>query len=228
MHKTALVTGGNRGIGLEIVRQLAERGFIVYLACRNEVVGRQASAGISGEVHVIQMDVSKPISIIEAAWRLAAECKGLDVLVNNAAVLLGEHSSIKDMDMDLLERTLQTNTLGALRVAQEFLPMLEKSETPRIINVSSGAGQLSDGLGTWAPAYCISKTALNAVTRQLASALPRFAVNSVTPGWVRTKMGGEDAPLTIVEGADSIVWLATEAPQSLTGKFLREREEIEW
>lgn len=228
MKKTALVTGGNRGIGLEIVRQLAAKDFTVYLACRNETAGKEAIKNITGDVRVILMDVSKQATVEAAVIRVSAETPVLDVLVNNAGVLLGESMSITDIDMDIMERTLQANTLGPLRVAQEFLPLLEKSESPRIINLSSGAGQLSDNMGTWAPAYCISKTALNAVSCQLASALPRFAVNAVSPGWVKTEMGGADAPLSVEEGADTVVWLATEAPQSLTGKFLRERKEIAW
>jgi NAD(P)-dependent dehydrogenase (short-subunit alcohol dehydrogenase family) len=97
-----------------------------------------------------------------------------------------------------------------------------------VINVSSGGGKLTGGADGWAPAYCISKTALNGVTVQLAAALPKFAVNSVCPGWVRKEMGGENASRSVEEGADTIVWLASEAPQDLTGKFLRDREEIPW
>jgi len=106
--------------------------------------------------------------------------------------------------------------------------LLGKSSAPRVINVSSGGGQLTDGADGWAPAYCISKTALNGLTSQLAAAKPDFAVNSVCPGWVRTDMGGPGAPRSVEQGADTIVWLATDAPQSLTGKFLRDRLPISW
>src|ERR687892_2172657 len=129
---------------------------------------------------------------------------------------------------EIFETTLRTNTLGALLVAQAFVPFLQKSDAPRIVNVSSGGGQLADGADGWAPAYCISKTALNGVTSQLAAALPKFAVNSVCPGWVRTDMGGQGATRSVEEGADTIVWLASDAPQKLTGKFLRDRKEIPW
>jgi NAD(P)-dependent dehydrogenase (short-subunit alcohol dehydrogenase family) len=105
---------------------------------------------------------------------------------------------------------------------------LAKSIAPRVINVSSGGGQLADGADGWAPAYCISKTALNGITSQLAAALPKFAVNSVCPGWVRTDMGGAGATRSVEEGADTIVWLATVAPQNLTGNFLRDRKAIPW
>ena len=108
------------------------------------------------------------------------------------------------------------------------MPLLSGSNTPRVINVSSGGGQLADGMDTWAPAYCLSKTALNAVTSLFAAALPNFSINSVCPGWVRTDMGGPNATRSLEEGADTIVWLATEAPASLTAKFLRDREAIAW
>ncbi len=113
-------------------------------------------------------------------------------------------------------------------MTRAFVPLLSKSKSPRVINVSSGGGQLTGGADGWAPAYCISKTALNGVTVQLAAALPKFAVNSVCPGWVRTEMGGENASRSVEEGADTIVWLAGEAPQNVTGKFLRDRKEIPW
>jgi len=123
---------------------------------------------------------------------------------------------------------LRTNTLGALLLAQAFVPFLKKSDAPRIVNVSSGGGQLADGADGWAPAYCISKTALNGVTVQLAAALPKFAVNSVCPGWVRTDMGGASATRSVAEGASGVVWLASEAPHSMTGKFFRDRKVIPW
>jgi NAD(P)-dependent dehydrogenase (short-subunit alcohol dehydrogenase family) len=124
---------------------------------------------------------------------------------------------------------LETNTIGPLLVTQTFLPLVRKSQSGRIINVSSESGQLSE-MGTWAPAYSISKTALNGVTGQFAAALAEsnIAVNSVCPGWVKTDMGGRDAPRSVEQGADTIVWLATEAPQTLTGRFIRDRKAIPW
>src|SRR5205807_9145667 len=124
--------------------------------------------------------------------------------------------------------TLETNTLGPLRVTRAFVPLLRKSKAPRVINVSSGGGQLTGGADGWAPAYCISKTALNGVTAQLAAALPKLAVNSVCPGWVRTDMGGEGATRSVAEGAATIVWLGTDAPHDLTGKFVKDRKVIPW
>ena len=158
-----------------------------------------------------------------------AQFKGhLDVLVNNAGIIVDGDDGILKITDDILRRTIETNTLGALRVARAFEPLLSKSKTPRLINVSSGGGQLTGGADGWAPAYCISKTALNGVTSQLAAALPKFAINSVCPGWVRTDMGGQNATRSVEQGADTIVWLAADAPQKLTGKFLRDRKEIPW
>ena len=132
------------------------------------------------------------------------------------------------MAPEIFDATLRTNTLGPWLVAQAFLPFLRRSDAARIVNVSSSGGQLDGGADGWAPAYCVSKTALNGVTAQLAAALPKFAVNSVCPGWVRTEMGGENARLSVGEGASGVVWLATEAPHELTGKFFKERKEIPW
>ena len=150
------------------------------------------------------------------------------MLVNNAGIIVDGDSAILEISDDLFRNTLETNTLGALRVTRAFAPLLRKSKSPRVINVSSGGGQLTGGADGWSPAYCISKTVLNGVTSQLATALPKFAVNSVCPGWVRTEMGGENASRSVEEGADTIVWLASDAPQNVTGKFLRDRKEIPW
>jgi len=152
----------------------------------------------------------------------------LDVLVNNAGIIVDGDDAILQISDELFRKTLETNTLGALRVTRAFAALLRKGKAPRVINVSSGGGQLTGGADGWAPAYCVSKTALNGVTVQLAAALPTFAVNSVCPGWVRTEMGGENASRSVEEGADTIVWLASEAPQDLTGKFVRDRKEIPW
>lgn len=229
--KTALITGASRGIGYEVARQLAARGIHVILTARDAKAGQRAAETLSkagGTMAFIQLDVSDAHSVSAAAREFERTFDHLDVLVNNAGMICDGDSAILEIDPALLTKTLNTNTLGPLRVTQAFLPMLTKSSAPRIINVSSGGGQLADGADGWAPAYCISKTALNGVTSQLAAALPKFAINSVCPGWVRTDMGGSGAPRSLEQGADTIVWLATEAPQDLTGKFLRDRAEIPW
>lgn len=229
-RKTALVTGANKGIGFEVARELARMGFHVFVGARNVEAGRAAAEklGRESEVTFLEIDISDADSIRRAAEALARETDHLDVLVNNAGILLDEDKDALTITPDIFEKTLRTNALGPWLVTQAFAPFLRHGHQPRVVNVSSGGGQLEDGADGWAPAYCVSKTALNGVTVQLAAALPKFAVNSVCPGWVRTDMGGEDATRSVAEGASTIVWLATEAPHELTGKFVKDRKVIPW
>ncbi|MFL6530463.1 MAG: SDR family NAD(P)-dependent oxidoreductase [Chthoniobacterales bacterium] len=224
--KTVLVTGANRGIGREVARELAKKRFQVFVGARNAKAGRKAADDIGAKF--LEIDVANNDSVIAAARELAKQIDALDVLVNNAGIVVdGDDNVLKDTD-EMFRETFETNTLGPLRVTRAFVPLLEKSDAARVINVSSGGGQLDGGADGWAPAYCISKTALNGVTAQLAAALPKFAINSVCPGWVRTDMGGSGATRSVEEGADTIVWLATDAPHKLTGKFIKDRKEIPW
>jgi NAD(P)-dependent dehydrogenase (short-subunit alcohol dehydrogenase family) len=229
-QKTALVTGANKGIGFEVTRELARLGLRVFLGARNAEAGRAAAEKLrsAGDVLFLEIDISNEKSIRAAATELGRESARLDVLVNNAGVLLDDDKNALSITPGIFEATLRTNTLGPWLVTQAFVPLLKKSAAPRIVNVSSGGGQLEDGADGWAPAYCVSKTALNGVTVQLAAALPKFAVNSVCPGWVRTDMGGENATRSVAEGAATIVWLATDAPHDLTGKFVKDRKVIPW
>lgn len=224
--KTALITGAFRGLGLETARQLAARGFKVLITARDLEKASAAAAGLP-DASALQLDINDEASVARAA----AAVPELDVLINNAAILEPGDEDILRIPLEILERTLINNSVGALRVAQAFLPHLSRSKAGRIVNVSSGGGQLGDGeTSTWAPAYCISKTALNGVTCQLAAALKgqSIAVNSVCPGWCRTEMGGAGATRSAEEGAAGIVWLAAEAPQEKTGLFWRDREVIPW
>ena len=229
--KTVLVTGANKGIGREVARQLAAKGFHVFVGARNAKAGRKAAEEIAkqgGKATFLEIDVSDNDSVTSAAREFAETADRLDVLVNNAGIIVDGDDAVLEFSDDLVRKTVETNSLGPLRVTRAFAPLLQKSKAPRVINVSSSGGQLTGGADGWAPAYCISKTALNGVTVQLAAALPKFAVNCVCPGWVRTDMGGGNATRSVQEGADTIVWLASEAPQNLTGKFLRDRKEIPW
>ena len=229
-QKTALVTGANKGIGFEVARQLARQRFRVFLGARNEKAGGAAAEKLreDGNVVFLKIDISDANSIRTAAEEVSRQGDRLDVLVNNAGILLDEDKSALTITPDIFETTLRTNTLGPWLVAQAFAALLKKSQAPRIVNVSSGGGQLEDGADGWAPGYCVSKTALNGVTVQLAAALPKCAVNSVCPGWVRTDMGGANATRSVGEGAATIVWLAIDAPQELTGKFVKDRKVIPW
>src|SRR4051794_28772204 len=230
-ERIALVTGSNRGIGLEAARKLARRGFHAVIASRDEGKGRTAAEGIQrdgGKATFLPLDVSSSESIRTAVRRFGAVADRLDVLINNAGVYPDEGLTVLTLPRDLLAQTFQTNTFGPLEVTQAFLPYLRKSAA-RIINVSSGYGQL-EGLSPDVPSYCLSKLALNGLTIMLAEALraDHIAVNSMCPGWVRTDMGGPKATLSVEHGADTAVWLADEAPHELTGEFFRDRREIPW
>ncbi len=201
------------------------------MGARNAGAGHAAAEAIAksgGRATFLKIDVADDANITAAAREFSKGVNYLDVLVNNAGIITDGDHAILEVSDELLRKTLETNTLGALRVTRAFAPLLAKSKAPRVINVSTGGGQLTGGADGWAPAYCISKTALNGVTSQLAAALPKAAVNSVCPGWVRTDLGGRNATRSVEEGANTIVWLATDAPQNLTGKFLRDRKEIPW
>lgn len=232
MRKIALITGANCGIGLEVARQLSQEGFLTVIAARSRVAGENATKSLQrngADVRFIELDLADLGSVQNAAQTLAQQVDHLDVLANNAAILGDENLSVLETGAALLQNILTTNTIGPLLVTQAFLPLLSKSGAGRIINVSSSAGSLND-MTSYAPAYSISKAALNAVTRQLAAALQSkgIAVNSVCPGWVRIDMGGRHAPRSVAKGAETIVWLATAAPQNLTGQFLRDRKVIPW
>ncbi|GLH73973.1 short-chain dehydrogenase [Geothrix limicola] len=218
----ALVTGAARGLGREVARRLAEEGYTVLAGVRDP----SKMKSLPG-VEILPLDVTDETAILAAADAVKRRYGRLDVLVNNAGILLDEEMGLMDVPPDVLRRSLEANAIGPLRVAQAFAPLMPKGG--RIVNVSSGGGQLSAS-STWAPAYCISKTALNAVTVQLAAALkPRgIRVNAVCPGWVRTDMGGPSAPRSLQQGADSILWLVLKAAPDLTGGFWRDGARIPW
>ncbi|MBC8120408.1 MAG: SDR family oxidoreductase [Gemmatimonadaceae bacterium] len=234
MQKTALVTGGNRGIGFEACRQLAGKGFRVILTSRDEAKGTAAAEQLQQEGLEIMshpLDVTDPSSIEQIARFVRERFNGLEVLVNNAGIFLDVRGSagILDLKLDTLHETMETNVHGPVLLAQAFIPTMRERNYGRVVNVSSGAGQLAD-MNNGYPAYRISKTALNAVTRILAAELSgtNVLVNSVCPGWVKTDMGGPDAPRTPAQGADTLVWLATLPDDGPSGGFFRDRESIDW
>jgi NAD(P)-dependent dehydrogenase (short-subunit alcohol dehydrogenase family) len=227
--KIACVTGANKGIGFEIVRQLLPRGFHVVLTSRNREAGERAVSKLKGDVSWQQLDVSDDASIERAAATFGDRHKHLDVLINNAAIYPDEGLDILSISREQLVATFQTNTFGALRVTQAFLPYLREADSARVINISSGYGEI-DGLSANVPSYCLSKLTLNGVTLMLHQRLNSegIVVNSMCPGWVRTDMGGRGATRSVEQGADTAVWLATEASPKLSGKFFRDRKEIDW
>jgi len=230
--KVALVTGANRGIGLEVVRQFARLGFTVLLGSRDAEKGEKAAAPMVEEglkVITVQLDVTDQESI-DSLKRWAEERFGkLDVLVNNAGVLYDSWQRAVGADLKVVREAFETNTLGPWRVSEAFLPLLRRSEHGRIVNVSSESGSLA-GMGGGTPAYGVSKVALNALTRKLADELrgERILVNSVCPGWVATEMGGRDAPRTVEEGAAGVVWAATLPDTGPTGGFFHDGEPLPW
>jgi len=237
IKKVAVVTGANRGIGFETCRQLAKRGMRVVLAARDERKGRAAAERLRKEeldVDSAPLDVSDDASVREFARHIAKTYGRVDVLVNNAGIMIDGESGggpaaagVMQAKVETLRRTMEVNVFGALRVTQALLPLMSK-EGARIINVSSGMGQLADMNGG-SPGYRMSKTALNALTRILADELKEtgIRVDSICPGWVKTDMGGAGATRTPQQGADTIVWLATERDVP-TGGFFRDRKPIPW
>lgn len=229
LEKFVLITGANKGIGFEIARQLGNLGYRVFLTARNKSLGLQAANKLISQnlnVEFIQLDVTNIDSINSAFKKLTEVGSHLDVLINNAGIQL-DKSNILNMPVSVLQETIETNVFGVIEVIKKFFPLMSKNG--RIINISSQLGSLNS-MGSYAPAYSISKTMLNAVTRQFSNALKNFgiSVNSMHPGWVHTDMGGNQAPLLVEKGAETAVWLASEAPHNLTGRFFYKKKEIEW
>lgn len=229
--KTALVTGGNRGIGFAIAQGLLDKGYQVIITSRSLEKAKQAAETLNsiGKVIPVELNVVDDYSINQAFKSIQSQIDKLDVLINNAGVYPDEGVNILTIDRLLLHKTLNSNTFGAIRMVQEFLPLLKKSADGRIVNVSSSYGEI-DGLSAEVPSYCLSKLALNGATIMLSQALrsQNIAVNAICPGWVKTDMGGDSAPRTPKQGADTAVWLATEAPRNETGKFWRDRKVISY
>jgi NAD(P)-dependent dehydrogenase (short-subunit alcohol dehydrogenase family) len=228
--QNVLVTGGNKGIGLEVCRQLARRGYHVILSARSKERGEAAVAALAKEkleVDFLALDTSDEANIRAAATELARRYSALHALINNAAI--ASRRPILETGAEEIRETFITNTLGPILVTQALLPLLEAGAPSRVINVSSMLGSVQNMTDGWA-AYGISKAALNAATRKLAKALRRRGISVVaaSPGWVRTEMGGDEAPLSLEKGGQNIARLVTELGPEVTDKFLQEKGEIAW
>lgn len=265
--RTALITGGNRGIGLEVCKQLDKLGWQVILCSRDLQKGQQAAMTLSKNIIVKQLDIRSERSIKQVFHEINKQYKKLDVLINNAA--LGESAyenpiklkakqtikeyfkpvyrlikmakpktknmnlfidsiGVSNITLNKAKYIMETNLFGAWHMIQAFLPLLEKSEDGQIINISSGMGTYSELSGLY-PAYSISKASLNALTVMFSNELKdrKIRVNAVCPGWVKTDMGGKDAPRTVEEGAETIVWLANHENET-NGKLFRDKRVINW
>jgi NAD(P)-dependent dehydrogenase (short-subunit alcohol dehydrogenase family) len=230
IERAALVSGGNRGIGREVARQLADLGYRVVIGSRDLPKGDEVARELGKNVSAVQLDVTDEDSIVRAVASVAEDPGRLDVLVNNAGITGGGWSTnAVDADLDQVRKTLDTNLFGAWRLTEEALPLMRRNGYGRIVNISSGMGQLSD-MGGHSPGYRVSKTGLNVLTRMLTAELAdeNILVNSVCPGWVRTDMGTQSARRSVEEGADTPVWLATLADDGPRGGFFRDREPIPW
>ncbi len=227
--RVALVSGGNRGIGLEVCRRLAEEGLTVILGSRDEERGRQAAEGLPGGVVVRQLDVADAGSVEGLAASVESDFGRLDVLVNNAAISNDDGQSGAEADLERVREALEANLFGAWRLCEAAIPHMRRERYGRIVNVSTGLAALED-MGGGSPGYRISKTSLNALTRILASELrgSGILVNAVNPGWVQTAMGGQNANRTVEEGADGVVWAATLPNNGPTGGFFRDRRHVAW
>jgi NAD(P)-dependent dehydrogenase (short-subunit alcohol dehydrogenase family) len=227
--QVALVSGGNRGIGLEVCRQLAGCGITVVIGSRDEGKGRAAAEELEGSVVPHQLDVADAKSVDRVAGFVEDEFGRLDILVNNAAISNDDGQRGVDADLDRVKEALEANLFGAWRLCEIAIPLMRRNGYGRIVNVSTGLAALED-MGGGSPGYRVSKTALNVLTRILASELrgSGILVNAVNPGWVQTDMGGSGATRPVEDGAESLVWAATLPNSGPTGGFFRDRQPVAW
>ena len=231
MKRVALVTGANRGIGFEVSKQLGKLGHAVIVGARSESAAQttvQKLTDYGVQATGVVLDVALDASCDSAVQQITQKFGRLDILVNNAGIM-NDEGSIFNASIEKIRTAMETNTFGALRLSQRLIPLMLKNGYGRIVNVSSGMGQLSEMNGAYT-AYRLSKLALNGVTKILAEELQgkNILVNSVCPGWVKTDMGGPGAELPVEEGADTLVWAATLPDSGPSGGFFRERESLPW
>lgn len=232
MQKIAVVTGANRGMGFETCRQLARLGIHTILTSRSREEGEKAYKKLVGEglpVEFYPLDVTEDKSIKTLSKFIEQRFGHIEILINNAGIMIDSDELLDKNSIVAIRKTIETNTLGPIRMCQALVPFMKKQNYGRVVNVSSIMGQLSSMSGGY-PGYRISKTALNAVTRIIASEVSGFniKVNSVHPGWVKTQMGGDSAPRSVEQGVQTTIWLATLPDNGPSGKFFYDKKEIEW
>jgi NAD(P)-dependent dehydrogenase (short-subunit alcohol dehydrogenase family) len=239
-RRVALVTGANRGIGLEIARQLADLGLRVIIGARDLARGEAAAEALQNdrrEIHSQMLDVTQAHTIQSAIGQIVDQFGRLDILVNNAGIMIDAETTILELDLTLFQNTLETNALGPLLLSQVCIPHMRANDYGRIVNISSTLGSLTDIASpdsaytvVLSPAYRLSKALLNGLTALLAKDLrdTNILVNSACPGWVRTRLGGDQAPLMPAQGAETPVWLATLPDDGPRGGFFREKRPIPW
>lgn len=233
--KVIIITGANKGLGKAMSQKFAEMGSTVYMICRNRERGEQAKKELAKQNLKIILkvaDMGKITDIERLMNEISFVEEQVDVLINNAGVNIDNSDSrIENLSIEILERTMNINFRAPLLMCQNFLPLLKKSKSGRIVNISSGLGQLTVPRMGYYPAYSISKTAINAITKILAHELldSNIMVFSVDPGWVKTDLGGPEAPLSIEEGIETPVYLATESKENLiSGEFYKEKRILGW
>ena len=231
-RRIALVTGGNRGIGLEVCRQLADLGIRVILGSRDAAKGEAAAGDLKGSglsVEPRQLDVASVQSIRECMNWIRNDVGRLDILVNNAGVMLEDADDDPLEELEIIRDTMQINVYGALLLSRLSIPIMKSRRYGRIVNLSSSMGALNE-MGAGYIAYRLSKAGINVVSRVIAAESEGMGilVNSMDPGWVQTAMGGARAPRTVQQGAETITWLATLPDSGPTGLFFRDRKPIPW
>lgn len=225
MSKTALVTGANRGLGLEIVKELAARGYKVLLGCRDTDQGREAAAALDGDIMVVHVDLSDSATLRKQV-RDILERYDIDILVNNGAIL--KDGTVLDVKGKDFYDSVQVNLIACFDLIQEITPAMIRRGYGRIVNVTSDWGSFADGL-SGPVAYSVTKAALNALTMNMAHSLPsNIKINSVHPGWLKTDMGGSSAPLSAADGAETVVWLATLPEDGPNGGFFNQKMPKQW
>jgi len=231
-QRIALVTGGNRGIGLEICRQLAKSGIRVLLGSRDSAKGTTAAGELNAAklpVEARELDVADDQSIVDCMGWIRRDVGRLDILVNNAGIMVEENDAEPEEELRIVRETMQTNVYGPLLLSRLAIPIMKSRRYGRIVNLSSGMGSLTE-MGPGYIAYRMSKAAINVVTRVLAAEVEGMGilVNSADPGWIKTDMGGRGASRTVYKGAETPVWLATVPEGGPTGGFFRDRKAIAW